>query len=257
VLWAEATSSSAPPLAHLTAVQAVRCASLHPFEHPSCSTRSALCLSPPQVTHFVRVYNQAHASAAAGSSGAEAAEDKQEIELANYLLAVAAKVAEAAPAADGAAAAGAGAGAAAANGEQELTLEEQYRLSLSQYRVRIVSGVSANHRCGSEWDHLGSAGLAGCTALQAFRHLSCNHPQPPTCPRPVASRTRQGRAKTFPPHCHSAAVHSPCSHFPRTLRSFKDQARTEVMAWATENSHFVRSSFLQPTTASRTRPARR
>lgn len=30
----------------------------------------------------------------------------------------------------------------------ELSLEEQYRLSLSQYRVRIVSGVSANHRCG-------------------------------------------------------------------------------------------------------------
>lgn len=42
----------------------------------------------------------------------------QEIELANYLLAVAAKVADAAPAADASAAAGEGAGAAAANGAQ-------------------------------------------------------------------------------------------------------------------------------------------
>ncbi|KAI7841707.1 hypothetical protein COHA_004574 [Chlorella ohadii] len=118
--------------------------------HSSDSARtiaSSVAGLEAQVTHFVRVYNQAHtgAASAAGSSGAEAAEDKQEIELANYLLSVASKVSEAAPAADSDAAAGAGAGAAAANGEQELSLEEQYRLTLSQYRVRILSGVSANH----------------------------------------------------------------------------------------------------------------
>lgn len=116
--------------------------------HSANSSRtiaSSLAGLEAQVTHFVRVYNQAHTGAAAGSSGAEAAEDKQEIELANYLLAVAAKVADVAPAADASAAAGEGAGAAAANGAQELSLEERYRLSLSPYRVRIVSGVSANH----------------------------------------------------------------------------------------------------------------
>lgn len=50
-----------------------------PFSSPHLLFPAPSAPSPPlpQVTHFVRVYNQAHTGAAAGTSGAEAAEDKQ------------------------------------------------------------------------------------------------------------------------------------------------------------------------------------
>lgn len=40
----------------------------------------------------------------------------------------------------------------------ELSLEERYRLSLSPYRVRIVSGVSANHRYKQMLPHMQGCG---------------------------------------------------------------------------------------------------
>jgi hypothetical protein len=83
----------------------------------SRSIASAVAQMECQVSHFVRVCNQAAAAssalAGAGSSKGEHEEDKAEIELAHYLLAVAARVAQAAPAA---AAPEAAAGAAAAEG---------------------------------------------------------------------------------------------------------------------------------------------
>lgn len=128
--------------------------STHPLPHPA------------QVSHFVRVCTQAAAarsapggagpssSAAAGPS-VESAEDRAEMDLAQRLLAVAAKVSAAAPAPPstrgrGAAAEAAGSGACgsgrggAGRGEEQ-SAEEVYRLTLSQYRVRILPGVSANH----------------------------------------------------------------------------------------------------------------
>ncbi|KAL4444357.1 hypothetical protein ABPG75_012094 [Micractinium tetrahymenae] len=129
----------------------------------SRSIASAIAGLESQVSHFVRVYNQAQAAqAAAGASSSrgpapESEEDKAEIELANYLLAVAAKVSAAAPAAPAAGDAATGGGtpadaAAAAGGEAlaettaEASAEETYRLRLSPYRVRIADGVAANHK---------------------------------------------------------------------------------------------------------------
>lgn len=127
----------------------------------SRSIASAIAGLETQVSHFVRVYNQAAAAAAAAGAGsskgaaAESEEDKAEIELANYVLALAAKVSTAAPAAcaagdaaggTSAVSAAAAGGSAQAGAAAEASADEAYRLRLSPYRVRIVDGVAANHK---------------------------------------------------------------------------------------------------------------
>ncbi|EFN57878.1 hypothetical protein CHLNCDRAFT_141888 [Chlorella variabilis] len=137
--------------------------------HSARSVASAIAQLEAQVTHFVRVYKQAAAATAAACAGSskgarggikgESEEDKQEVELANHLLEAAAKVAAAAPAAVHAGRGGAAPGAAAAGetaggeggagpsgqGGAEVCAEEAYRLTMSQYRVRISTGVATNH----------------------------------------------------------------------------------------------------------------
>lgn len=147
------------------------CTPIAPAFWTAASPLPLTCLLSAQVSHFVRVYNQAASarggpggegpsSGAAGPSSGDSAEDKAEMELANYLLEVAGKVAAVAPAAGAAGGGGAGAaapgtgGAAAGSGAEaggQLGEEEPYRLTLSQYRVRISPGVSTNHRCLVVW----------------------------------------------------------------------------------------------------------
>ncbi|PSC72558.1 baculoviral IAP repeat-containing 6-like isoform X2 isoform A [Micractinium conductrix] len=131
-------------------------------EGSSRSIASAISQLETQASHFVRVYNQAAAppggAGGAGGSGAaagqcvESAEDQEEHDLALFLLKVAPEVAEAAPAAARAAAPAAGGrrggarGGAAGGGDEGQSAEEAYRLTLSQYRVRICDGVAANHK---------------------------------------------------------------------------------------------------------------
>ena len=61
------------------AYTAAALASCMPGHCPSALPPAPPPLAPPspQVAHFVRVYNQAHVGAAAGTSGGESAEDQQ------------------------------------------------------------------------------------------------------------------------------------------------------------------------------------
>eukprot|EP00887_Chlorella_sp_A99_P005986 scaffold27.g5986.t1 len=125
----------------------------------------ALVQLKSQASHFVRVFNQAASGPkpaggsgkrqqahAGGSASAELTEeDRQELELANQLLGVAAQVEEASSlAADGGGAAGrrlsAANGAAASDAGTGPSGEEAcYHAALAPIRVRITEGVKTNH----------------------------------------------------------------------------------------------------------------